>query len=218
MHSLLQARDEADALGLEMKAECVLSRTSDADIAMCRNALLGAFLISPCTDLLFVDADISWGRGDFTRLMSHDVEFVAGIYRRKRDKEEYTVIWPEQKAMGAGNLLEAEGCGFGFVHLTRDGLSRTIQALQPRFFRDPAFPEIKCPWLFEFFWDDRAKQGEQAQTRLSEDYRFCQRWREGGGKVWVDPMIFVDHTGSKVFEGNVIEHLRSETYRAISAA
>src|SRR5258708_5360347 len=209
--------EEAHARGWTLAAKHVYCRHSDADIAMARNAFLGAFLASPCTDLLLVDTDVSWHAGEFAQLMSHEADLVAGIYRAKRDDvEKYAVLWPEQKNMQIDAasglpLLEADGVGCGFMKLTRRGLERVIEKAKPRYFCDPIVPEVKCPWLFEFSWHD---DFIDKRYRLSEDYTFCKRWREAGSKVWVDPNLFVDHTGKKTYEGNVIKHLRAEIHRS----
>ena len=38
---------------------------------------------------------------------------------------------------------------------------------------------------------------------LSEDYAFCQRWRDLGGKVFLDASIAMAHIGTKAFEGRL---------------
>jgi hypothetical protein len=34
----------------------------------------------------------------------------------------------------------------------------------------------------------------------SEDWTFCENWRDIGGKVWVDKRVLLKHTGSYVFD------------------
>lgn len=36
---------------------------------------------------------------------------------------------------------------------------------------------------------------------LSEDYTFCRRWQNLGGKVWVDPRIVLNHHGTFTYRG-----------------
>ena len=40
---------------------------------------------------------------------------------------------------------------------------------------------------------------------LSEDYTFCRRWQNMGGKIYVDPSIVLDHVGTYTFKGNSIQ-------------
>jgi hypothetical protein len=37
---------------------------------------------------------------------------------------------------------------------------------------------------------------------LSEDYALVQKWRELGGRVWVDPTIKLSHTGIRTWKGD----------------
>lgn len=214
-HSLLMAMEESRALGWTFKAENINCRMGDADLSLARNAFLGKFLSTDCTDLVFVDADISWHQGEFVRLVGHDVDFVAGCYRAKTDAvEKYPVIWPAQKRMwndpATGYpLLEAAAVAGGFWRIRRDGLERVIEKLKPRMFCDDTAPGVPCPWLFEFAFD--------GEFRFSEDYVFCKRWRESGEAVWVDPCLNVDHTGKKTYSGELLEHLRRQTSVADAA-
>jgi hypothetical protein len=52
--------------------------------------------------------------------------------------------------------------------------------------------------LFDPLWwtDD-----EGQQRTLSEDYAFCQRWRDIGGKVYLDVNIPMGHVGPKMYHG-----------------
>ena len=34
----------------------------------------------------------------------------------------------------------------------------------------------------------------------SEDWTFCENWRDMGGKVWVDKRVLLKHTGTYVFD------------------
>ena len=37
---------------------------------------------------------------------------------------------------------------------------------------------------------------------LSEDWGFCRRWRQIGGKVWADPSIKLVHYGEHAYRGD----------------
>jgi hypothetical protein len=43
---------------------------------------------------------------------------------------------------------------------------------------------------------------------LSEDYAFCRRWRDMGGKIWVDLDCKLMHLGQHLFGGDLAESLR----------
>ena len=42
---------------------------------------------------------------------------------------------------------------------------------------------------------------------LGEDYTFCDRAREHGFRIWVDPLMAFDHVGPKLFHGRLADHL-----------
>ena len=37
----------------------------------------------------------------------------------------------------------------------------------------------------------------------SEDWVFCNQWREVGGKIWLHPYIKLDHIGTYIYEGDI---------------
>jgi hypothetical protein len=41
----------------------------------------------------------------------------------------------------------------------------------------------------------------------SEDWTFCENWRDLGGQVWVDKRVLLRHTGTYVFDGTTQEKL-----------
>jgi hypothetical protein len=209
MQSLLLAFEEAKQGGWGLQASDVYCRVGDADIAAARNVLVGKFLTSDCSHLLFMDADLSFEAGAFTRFISHEVDFVAAAYRIKSDeREHYPILWPEQRRMSLGKgghpLLAVEGIAGGLWLLSRACLESMAEANKDVYFYDDNLPGVKCPWLFEFEFDKKNK------IRRSEDFSFCQHWRELGGEVWCDPTINVNHKGSKVYEGSLGSYLQRQ--------
>ena len=45
---------------------------------------------------------------------------------------------------------------------------------------------------------------------LSEDYALCRRWRDIGGKVFVDLDTPLQHLGQMAYHGNLFESLRAQ--------
>ena len=41
----------------------------------------------------------------------------------------------------------------------------------------------------------------------SEDWTFCENWRDLGGRVWVDKRVLLRHTGTYVFDFQTQEQL-----------
>lgn len=202
MHSLFFAKEEASRLGWEFAPDRIFTRCHDADLPMGRNAFLGWFLKTDCTDLFFVDSDIEFEPWSFTRLFSHGVDFVAGAYRKKKEEESYCIEWLPQKRVIVDEaskkpLVEVQGVGFGMVRLSR-ALVEKVYAVAPHHFLDilGGADDVPCPWVFESAHVDG--------QRISEDYTFCRKWRDLGGSVYVDPSIRVNHVGRKTYQGDVL--------------
>lgn len=215
--SLLCAQHEAAKRGWEMSPYNFYARQGDADVSCARNVLMQKFRSTDCTDLFYVDSDVSWAPGDFEQLFSHDVDFVGGIYRQKSDDvESYSVEWPEKRELrtdpGSGkSILAVKTMAGGMWRLSRACVEKMVEN-EPSYFFDKDLPGVKIPWVFEFFID------KPNHIRRSEDVNFCNVWHKLGGKIWVDPLLRVDHTGSKVYKGFLLEALRRESLIAQAAA
>lgn len=201
--SLVTSMRECVANGWELPT--FYFRAGDSDLARARNAIVGHFLKSDCTDLLLVDSDVSWSPGTLTRMMSHKKDFVAGAYRgRTDDRDMYFILWPQQKEMWTDPdtgypLLKVDGSAIGFCRLTRAAVEKMVAATGGKLFSDPLIPDEEFPWLIDFSFFDG--------IRYEEGYSLCRKWREIGGDVWVDPIINLGHMGPKVFESNLIGFL-----------
>ncbi len=173
----------------------------NTDISDARAAIVARFLKGEGTDLVFVDHDVLWQAGAMVKLVDYPVDFVAGVYPRRAEPIEYSVRYldkPELQADPQTGLLEVAGVAAGFMRCSRSMLERMVRDYAGLSYtrQEKSFCGLFDPYRL----DDR---------KLSEDYSFCQRWRDINGKVWIDPEIRMGHVGSKVFTGCVGEWLRS---------
>jgi hypothetical protein len=67
----------------------------------------------------------------------------------------------------------------------------------------PGHPQAHLHWLFSDCMVD-----PDSGRYLSEDYAFCRRWRDIGGKIWVDRNCKLLHLGQHNFGGDLAESLR----------
>jgi hypothetical protein len=51
----------------------------------------------------------------------------------------------------------------------------------------------------------------------SEDWTFCENWRDLGGKIWVDTRVLLRHVGSYVFDFAAQEQLFQALQQAQAA-
>ena len=175
-----------------------------------RDILAGVFLSGKWTDIVWLDGDVSFPWQDLIKLVSHPVDFVAGVYRYKRDIEEYPVSWlpgdlwafdPVTGEPSETGLLEVEYVPMGFCRMTRSVLERMREYRKDFWFSQPMFPDL----TFHGMFDREVYNGRS----WGEDFVFCRRWREIGGKVLIDPSLRLTHTGTKSFSGCVGDWLRN---------
>lgn len=205
MISITRAMDEAREAGWQAR---VILHPRNPLIAGARNILVTQFLASDGTDLVWWDADIAATPGAFMRLLSHDLDLVAGQYRSRMDPETYIFQALPDPAEGPKRfsykfdpetgLVEVMGVGCGFTRVTRKALEAVRDANPDLYINDAKAGKV--PWLY-----DTALRNH---LYFSEDFEFCRLWREIGGKVWIDPEIALLHTGPKVFYGHFGDHIR----------
>jgi predicted O-methyltransferase YrrM len=174
-----------------------------------RNRLVRDFLMTDCTDLFFLDADIGWRATDLVRLMQHPREVVGGVYPVKRDPEEYPVellesagIWTDKDG-----LIEVDKLPTGFLRIQRVVIE-AMDAGVPHFCeQDFEQGQRMTPVLFE-----RTMSGT---VRFGGDYEFCRRYRAMGGHVYLDPYCQFKHVGPKVWSGSYATWLERMNGRAL---
>lgn len=176
-----------------------------------RDVLVGHFLKSDCTDLVWVDGDIQFAFQDLIRLVRHPVDVVAGVYRFKKDIEAYPIrlldgeIWSRDPLTGQPSndgLVKVGNVPMGFCRMKRSVLERMREARKEFEFTTHMFPGDTFWGMFDREVYDRQSWGE--------DYTFCKRWREIGGEVHIDPWITLSHIGTKAYSGCFADYLKNQ--------
>lgn len=186
----------------------VIDNVGSADIAWSRSLAVAKFLDSPGTHLMFIDDDVSGPPGCVRRLLDYDQDFVASVYPKRLDPIQFSLKFlPGAKGPVVdqeSGLLEVAGVAGGFCCLSRSMLVKMIQAHPELEFVCKEAPMGYSPALFDHYWF-KEKDGNH---RLSEDYAFCYRWRDLGGKVLVDPSVTLGHTGPKRFTARLMDYMQ----------
>lgn len=204
------ASREAAAQGWET---VLMLRATDSMLVRARDVLVSSFWFSDCTDMLFVDSDIAWDPGVFTKIMSHvadkdgnPVELVGGAYTGRGDPPNY-ILRTHQRSIEVqypSGLAEISGIGTGFMRITRSAVARFIAANPNAWYTDHTAPKLeKIYHFFDFVFR------EADHLLYSEDYMFCERFRELGGQVFVDVDLTLHHSGHKSWTGNFGKFLRA---------
>lgn len=183
-----------------------------------RNAICHVFMQSPCTHLLFIDADIEFDAYDIIKMVESDKPIVGGLnYKntilwdkiaelanRKGDKN-YTIDYikaiskdynfiPKDNDMNNVDLtqdyIEVDAVGTGVLLMKKEALKQIQDAYVTDRYLDTEGS------VFRFF-DNAMKMTSLVNTNVyeSDDVFFCNRWRELGGKVYLYTKFQCKHWG-----------------------
>lgn len=194
--SIARSREALSAAGIQ-SGYYLLQGNCHVDDA--RNAVVRDFLESDCTELIFLDADVSWEPDALIELCRIDKDLVGGIYPYRRESDEETMPvrhLPEIKV--DGDLIEVEGLPTGFMKIKRHVIE-SMAATAKHFLKDEGKPH---PVLFERDFFGGGRRGG--------DIRFCMVWREMGGKVYAAPELRLGHCGKMVLKDSLGASLRRQ--------
>jgi len=173
-------------------------------LTMARNNLVRSFLESDCTELVFIDADIGFKPEAFRDLIVSNEAIIAGAYPKKQDEKVFAVL----VKMGAdGNpivengAVEAEGLPTGFMKIKRVVFEKIMEAHPELIYED--ITTGKPTYNFFGMFIDKGKW-------YGDDYGFCKLWTDLGQRLWIIPNVTLTHSGSKVYEGNLHDHMVEE--------
>ncbi len=175
------------------------------DLPRARNELAAAFLASGKTDCIMIDDDIGWDPGDIIRLLASPHPLIGGVAAKRgtglpdNDPRKWCCRWfgTEVDVDQMGNMC-APSIGTGFMKIAREVFDQMIaEGAARKLTGSPDMPEELRVNYYRFFQfpDDPDEPGE--------DYDFCNRWRELGGKVWFDPAIRLVHVGEAEYSGDI---------------
>jgi len=204
-------------------------------ITRARNYLVDEFLRSDCTHLMFIDSDIGFDPNDVIALSviadpNSDKDIVCGPYPKKciawekivravdkgfADKdpnnlEKYVGDYVFNPKEGTGSIaldepVEVLEGGTGFMIIQRKALEKFAAAYPqygylPDHVRTEHFDGTRE--ILQYF---QAEIDPKSKRYLSEDYWFCQKMWDIDVKTWLCPWMKLQHTGSYVFGGSLID-------------
>jgi hypothetical protein len=183
---------------------------NDSLISRVRNVHLSVFLneYTDCDYFISIDSDLeilnAYSTNNiFTKLISHDKDFVGGLYALKQDNCKPLCssipMSPEIKRDNIqfdSGLIEMRWLSSGCWCIKRSAIERMVKS----------YPELAyvgddnvagkpiyglcIPAIFDI------QNGDQKFKKyLSEDWAFCERWRDIGGKIYADTSIALKHIG-----------------------
>ena len=178
-------------------------------LPVARNTLVAMFMDDPkATDLFFIDSDVGFDASAVLRILSRPEKIVAGIYPLKKDEMEYPVRLKTEDGVPVGRdgLIEGELLPTGFMRIKRVVFERMAEAY-PQLKYEENVVRVRGSGVnggYDFF---NMGSDQERKRWTTEDYAFCQRWRDIGGQLWVYPDIDFTHVGRKGYKGNLHNHL-----------
>jgi hypothetical protein len=188
-------------LGIEWTMETM---TNESLISRARNTLVAKFLSNPqSTHLMFIDADIGWEPWHLLVMLNRDVDVIGGLYPMKSLPIKWVVNGFDGAETGPDGLQEVSKTGTGFMLVKRHVFEKldAHPAVKP-FNNDIGLPKELDQYL-KTYYDTAVRENRY----YSEDWTFCENWRDLGGKVWVDKRVLLRHTGTYVFDFQAQEPL-----------
>ena len=191
--SFIKWSNTARQLGIDWTMETM---TNESLITRARNTLTAKFLTNTdSTHLFFVDADIGWEPWHLLVLLNRDVDVIGGLYPMKSLPIKWCVNGFEGAEEGPDGLQEVSKTGTGFLLIKRNVFEKlkSHPAVKP-FANDIGLPKELDPHMKTYF-----DTGVRENRYYSEDWAFCENWRDIGGRVWVDKRVLLRHSGHYVF-------------------
>jgi len=155
------------------------------------NVMTYHFLGSEMDEMLILDTDLKYTPEHINMLLSHDVPLITGIHPKKCLGLMFPIVPlesnPEPFAPGSPDVVEVEKAPRGIMKVQR----KVFGMLK-------GHPEVNQYYncdvndLMYNFW-------QQTPGGESDDFNFCRRYRDMGGRVLVDQRCLVEHAGSAIY-------------------
>jgi hypothetical protein len=205
---------------IELDRECqneeiimdVLFENNTSIVHHARNVLVTYFIDKTYYDyILFIDDDVEFNAKDIIKMIRTECKVIGGIYPYKRYNWEnivkysnlniepehikytglnYTFTNPEDNIdfKVSDEPIEVEGVGTGCLLIHRSVIMEMIDKMKDVKYK---LNEIEYYKIFDISIEDG--------KLISEDYWFCKRWKELGGKVNIMTSIKCAHWGNHRF-------------------
>jgi hypothetical protein len=185
---------------------------NDSLISRVRNVHMSLFLeeYKQCDYFISIDSDLEilncyHTNNLFTKLISHDKEFVGGLYALKQNisaaKASSIPLDPAVDRAGIPfdkGLIPMRWLSAGCWCLKRSAIEKMANAYPALDYvgddnvTGKPIHGLYNPDIFEI--EDVASK-QKFKKYLSEDWAFCERWRKIGGEIYADTSVVLRHIG-----------------------
>lgn len=191
--SFIKWANTARQLGIDWTLETMVNESL---ISRARNTLTAKFLDMPdATHLFFVDADIGWEPWHLLVLLNRNVDVIGGLYPMKTMPIKWVVNGFEGAEEGPEGLQEVSKAGTGFLLMKKHVFEKMKAHPAVKQYKNDIGLDPKYDQHLKTYFDTAVRQNRY----YSEDWTFCENWRDLGGRIWVDKRVLLRHSGSYVF-------------------
>lgn len=177
--------------------ECLIEERGCPYISHARATMLRKALDAKADVIVFLDYDLSWGPDDLLKLIETEGDVVAGLYRFKKEPEEYmgvlnTLASGHPIVRAEDGAVRADKVPAGFLKITKEAVDRFMGAYPELVYGHRYNPSV-----------DLFNHGAHEGVWFGEDYAFSRRWRALGEDIWVVPDLNLDHhSADRAYPGN----------------
>ena len=181
--------------------ECYIQEIGCPYISHARATMLRKALDQKADIIVFIDYDLSWRSRDLLDLVQTEGDVVAGLYRYKKDEEEYMgchetmadgrpLLYPDETIVG----YRVPG---GFLKVTKEAVDKFMRHYPELIYGTRYNPSV-----------DLFNHGAIDGVWYGEDMAFSKRWKDCGGEIKIlQDLSLVHHTKDKEYPGNYHEYL-----------
>jgi hypothetical protein len=199
--SFIKWANTARQLGIDWTLETMVNESL---ISRARNTLTAKFLDqAESTHLFFVDADIGWEPWHLLVLLNRDKDVIGGLYPMKTMPIKWVVNGFEGAEEGPDGLQEVSKAGTGFLLMKKHVFEKLNVHPAVKQYKNDIGLDPKYDKYLKTYFDTAVRQNRY----YSEDWTFCENWRDLGGKVYVDKRVLLRHSGAYVFCMENQQHL-----------
>ena len=188
--SMMKFSAEANKLGLNWQLDTLVNESL---ISRGRNTLSAKFLINKnTTHLFFIDADIGFEPWHVLAVLNMKKDIAAGLYPMKQMPLKWVInTVPGSKDDPNSPIQEVTKAGTGFFCVKQEVFEKLKKHPKVlKFNNDIGLPTELDPEMYTFFDTD-----VRDNRYYSEDWTFCENWRDIGGQVHIDRRVLLKHLG-----------------------
>lgn len=169
-------------------------------VTRARNNLMAKMMTNDkATHFMFIDADIRFQPESIFQMLMSEKDVIGGLYPKKSLPINY-VINVKNGTPIENDIFEVETMGTGFMMFRRHVYEKLCEEHpECKYIDDVGIGKQFEPHMYSIFDTLIDEKGHY----LSEDWTFCKRWKDMGGKVYAHSKVLLNHSGHYEFAGDL---------------